>query len=788
MAPVSAPDRRTLVALALVAAGALLYEVTLVRLLSVALWYPFAFAALSTAMLGFGAAAVVLGLSERLRRARVDALLAVAALGVALTTAVGYPVWNVLPVDPMSLGNDRSQLVWLPLLLVLITLPFFAAGLFIARVFAAWPTFAPRLYAADLGGAAIGVLTYVVLLPQLGGPGTLFVAAALGGLAALCMTPDNLTMRVALATLVAALLGTATQIEKVVPLRVTENKLLGSRQAKELPRGSVWTLSSAIDVIEPSKTADPIIVIDGGTALSWVPRSPRDRSLPSASGLRALAYKLGPGRSTLVIGSGGGVEVQAALAAGSTRVLALEIDPAVNDLVRGRLNNILGGLFLRPEVELKTAEARAYLAASDERFDAIVAFHTISNAASSTGAMSLAESYLLTVEALRLLCNRLSDDGVLVISRPEPQLGRLLATLATAWPFEADLEGHVAVVTHNHVRPDFMAALVVTRRPMSVDNMDAIRAVAPGRVAYLPDGSGDTQAFLGAALRFALDGAGAARVAAASLPFRPATLTPVTDDRPFFNLYRPWHEITGEDIAAVLSSGERSRDRLEDLPVGQVAVLLLLAEATLLAALFLLPPWVALRRRAVPRRRTVSVALYFAALGFSYITVEIVLIQTLTRVLGEPALSMVAVLSVLLAASGGGSLLFADRLRLSPTRAALGAMLAALSVSLIVPWVASSVAGSPLPTRIITAVVMVVPIGMLMGVPFSAAMRHLEREDLVAWAWALNSLLSVAGSIGALILGSAFGFAWVAAIAALSYAGAAILGRSFGAVSTADSC
>ena len=41
-------------ALAAVAASALLLEVTLVRLLSVALWYPFAFAALATAMLGFG--------------------------------------------------------------------------------------------------------------------------------------------------------------------------------------------------------------------------------------------------------------------------------------------------------------------------------------------------------------------------------------------------------------------------------------------------------------------------------------------------------------------------------------------------------------------------------------------------------------------------------------------------------------------------------------------------------------------------------------------------------------
>jgi len=44
-----APDGRALGALFLVSASSLLLEVTLVRLLSVALWYPFAFSALATA-------------------------------------------------------------------------------------------------------------------------------------------------------------------------------------------------------------------------------------------------------------------------------------------------------------------------------------------------------------------------------------------------------------------------------------------------------------------------------------------------------------------------------------------------------------------------------------------------------------------------------------------------------------------------------------------------------------------------------------------------------------------
>lgn len=760
-------------ALALVAAAALLFEVTLVRLLSVALWYPFAFAAIATAMLGFGAAAVLYGLSARLRAAPPRQLLAVAAVAMAGAIALGYPAWNALPVDPMSLGADRTQLVWVPLLLLLLALPFACHGLFVAKSFGAWTASAARLYAADLGGAALGVALYVVLLPRLGGPGTLLAAASLAALASLLMLGDRLAARVAVALLIAGLLGAATHVERLLPLRITENKLLGSKLARTLPRGSLWTLSSAIDVIEPAKTADPIIVIDGGTALTWVPRALKDGSYPPASGLRALPYRLSPGRSTLVIGSGGGVEVQAALVSGSTRILAIEIDPAINALVTGRLNNILGGLFHEPAVELVTAEARSYLAATAERFDVIAAFHTISNAAASTGAMSLAESYLLTTEAMRLLFDRLSDGGVLVISRPEPQLGRLAFTLATAWPFADEIAHHVAVVTNSRAEPDFMAAVVVTRRPLSPADIDVIRSVTPGRIAFVPSGGGDRQAFFAAALARRPIGD-----LAAALPYRPATFTPATDDRPFFNLVRPWHELSLADVEDVLASGERSRDRLEDRPVGQVAVLLLLLEATLLAALLLIPPVLALKRRQIPRRRVLGTATYFGALGFAYITVEVVLIQTLTRILGEPSVSLLAVLAVLLAASGAGSLVLVGRLNLPPRLATLGALLAALFVALVVPQVADAAAAWPLVLRLVTASLLVLPAGFVMGAPFSAGMRPLEREDLVAWAWAVNSLLSVGGSIGALVLGSALGFTGAGVTAAAAYGLAALADRS----------
>ncbi len=771
-------DRRIFGAVALIAGGSLLLEVTLIRLLSVALWYPFAFAGIATAMLGFGSAAVVVSLSTRLRSLPIRTMLLWTALAFCLSAVTGYPIWNALPVAPMSLGTDATQIIWIGMLLVLITVPFVCAGMFISRIFAAWPAAAPKLYAADLGGATAGVLFYVVFLPLLGGPGTLFLAGSLGAVAALLLFDGGLHGRIGLALLATAVIGSATEVESVVPLRITENKLLGTDEAKRLPRGSIWTLSSAIDVIEPTDRSDPVIIIDGGTAMTHAPRAPRNRVLPAPRGLRALAYVLNPGASTLVIGSGGGVEVAAALGAGSKRILALEIDQAINDLVRGRLATITSGLFARPAVELRTAEARSYLAAHDETFDAIVAFHTISNAASSTGAMSLAEGYLLTEEAMALFLSRLSERGVLVMSRPEQQLGRLATTLAAVWPFASDVHRHVAIVTQTREQPAFLAVMVVSRRPLGRLDIEALRAEAPGRVVYMPDGSGDAQDYFAATLAWGHPEARSRITAAtATLPYRPATPTPVTDDRPFFNLYQPWSELELADIVEVLSSGVTSRARLEDLPVAQTAILLLLFEAILLALLFVIPPAVILRRSGVSSGRAARLAIYFAALGYAFITVEVVLIQKLTLIVGEPAWSMVAVLAVLLASSGLGSMFLAGSLGWSPTRGCIAAAGAALFVALLLPFIVGAAAALPFAVRLVVVVLLVAPVGFFMGVPFSAALKGIDRDDLVAWAWALNSLLSVGGSIAALVIGSSVGFAATALLSAAIYAGAAWAGK-----------
>jgi hypothetical protein len=452
--------------------------------------------------------------------------------------------------------------------------------------------------------------------------------------------------------------------------------------------------------------------------------------------------------------------------------LALEIDSAVNDLVRHELAAFSGGLFAHPEVELVDAEARSYLAATDERFDAIISFHTISNAALATGALGLAENYLLTTEAMATLLGRLADDGLLLVSRPEAQLARLARTIASAWPFAAPLQTHVLALAEAGPAPAFVSVLLVSRRPLTVTDEEAARQLA-GRVLYSPSGDGTEQALFATALDH-----GGATTAASQLG-RSHWLTPATDDRPFFNLHRAWADLRPSDFTRALSAGHDARLHLEDRPLAQVAALLVLLELLLLGVPLLVVPLRRLRKAGIEPRLLWRTGLYFGGVGVGFMLVEVALVQLLTRLTGLPAWSLVTVLATLLLGTGAGSLLLAERRGASAWRAAVGAAGIAIVVGVLVPPLVSALAPLGFAARIATAAVVVFALALPLGAPFATGLRHLPRRELVALAWGVNGLGSVAGTVGALIVSSAIGLSATALLAAVAYAFAAWCGRAW---------
>ena len=117
-------------------------------------------------------------------------------------------------------------------------------------------------------------------------------------------------------------------------------------------------------------------------------------------------------QSVLVLGSGMGNDVAAALRNGAGRVVAVEIDPLILRLGR-ELH--FEHPYASPRVHQVLDDARSYIQNSDDRFDLIVFSLLDSHTTSSHFSNIRIDNYVYTVEALRAAKRLLRDDGIFVV-------------------------------------------------------------------------------------------------------------------------------------------------------------------------------------------------------------------------------------------------------------------------------------------------------------------------------------------------------------------------------------
>jgi len=252
-----------------------------------------------------------------------------------------------------------------------------------------------------------------------------------------------------------------------------------------------------------------------------------------------------------------------------------------------------------------------------------------------------------------------------------------------------------------------------------------------------------------------------------------AYLRPATDDKPFFNRMKQFSS-PRLGFRSVLTAGANGY-----LPVAEVILAILLIQAVVIAGVMILLPLVRFSRRGLRAPGRWAFLMYFASLGLGFILIEIVLLQRLSLFLGQPIYTFSVVLAGLLIFTGAGSLL-AGRFQQVSRRKLSNALLAVVGAVLLTlvatPPILSSALGLALHWRVAVAILVVAPLGIALGVPFSTGLRLVDKEapPLVPWAWAINGFFTVIGSVGAMILGMAFGFTAVFIIAAACYVAALI--------------
>lgn len=150
--------------------------------------------------------------------------------------------------------------------------------------------------------------------------------------------------------------------------------------------------------------------------------------------------------------------------------------------------------------------------------------------------------------------------------------------------------------------------------------------------------------------------------------------------------------------------------------------------------------------------------------------VEVVLIQQLTLLVGSSAYALVTVLATLLVASGLGSRCSLRFARAVPFLAILGWL--ALDIVLFPALVRALTFASP-GARSVAAVLVVLPLGFFMGMPFPKATARVREQ--IDWGFAINGVGSVAGSTGVALIATEAGFRVALTVGGAFYALAMLL-------------
>jgi hypothetical protein len=758
------PSARVLLAIGLVAGCTLALQVLLTRLFAAVLFYHFGFLAISLALLGTGAGAIVVYLRPAwFERMSLQAALARSCVAFALLLA--FVPFVLVRLD-YTYGNDLTLrfVAVLGLACALSALTFLAGGVAIAIAIKAYARRVGRLYAADLAGAAIGALVVVPLMWTVPVP-TLLVGLGLpAAAAALLLGERRLAPAAGFAAVVLVVLSATTELTHVTPF---------VRGSSGDPVSDRWTpLNRVVGYPPPGDRGRLAYVFYDSVytpAMVRRPGQPLPDWKPLRLGPQSIGYALtGPGRA-LVIGGGGGRDILNALTSGQRRVDVVELNRAIRDTVDDDLRPWTSSPYSLPRVHVTVGDGRSNLASRDDRYDQVHIGFTDTLSANSAQAFALTEANLYTLEAFDEYFDHLAPGGVLNVSRLRRLVGdeALRATVLTLEALRRrgvrDPSRNVVVILGRDYFGGDFGTVLARLTPYSARELALARRLADERglgVAYAHGGP------------YRHEWAGLARASSPLAFCRSYRLDvcPPTDDKPFFFNMR------------------RLSDLGDSMPAGYFysidPVAILLATLGVLVVLSLVAFVLPLAAVRGPRRPPPGALLVFAAIGLGYLVLEVSLIQRFVLFLGFPTYALSIVLFSLLLFTGLGSLLSTrwERPRQTVVITLGAALILILAAAFGLQPLLTALIGLPFALRMAVAVALLAPFGLMLGTVMPVSLARIEElhPGSAPWAWGVNGVTSVVASVLAVAVAISLGFTAVTLVALACYGAALahlVLGR-----------
>ena len=798
---------------ALLAGSIIAYEITLVRLFSIAQWHHFAHMIISLALLGFGASGTAISLTQRWlmgSKSKSDVVgqrfhnaYTICGLLYSISVVGCFVLHQHVPFNPLMLVWQPSQALSIFALYLILSLPFFFGAACIGLALLQFAGNVSRLYFFDLFGSGIGALGVIFTMYLIPPAQNLTLVSAIGFCAVLIVSwgrwkAHHWQRVVLIAGFATAFIGYL--LFNPISIRISPYKGLSSTlnfpdtqilNERHSPLGVLHVVRSDLIRAVPGlslKTQHQIQPQLGlfTDAESMTAITDFSGGLSKLSYLgdttSAVAYHLIEPPRVLVLGAGGGGDVLNALYHGAVSVDAVELNPQVLELVAEEHNDFAGHIYAPDSpypVEVHVGEARGFVRATTKQYDLIQIALLDSVSASAAGTHALSESYLYTVESIIDLYQHLTPGGIISITRwlktPPRDMIRLFATTVEALE---QIDGVVPAQQLAMIRGWRTGTLLIKKGGFHAADQARIQDFCRERsfdVAYypqMPEAEANRYNQLAEPIYFRATQAILSDARKQFYEGYPFNIRPTTDNRPYFFQFLRFDSL----VQMVRTVG---RSAIPFIEWGYLLLIATLIQAVLVGLILILLPLFFLKREdaasithssrfTTPFREaeTWRVLGYFLSLGVGFMFIEMSFIQKFLLLLANPTYAVAVVLCAFLLFAGLGSLFSlklrtTKRLQRYPIAVAIGALsvLALVYLPLLPPIFHRFLASSDV-VKIMVSIGLIAPLAFFMGMPFPLGIDWLQKHQphLIAWAWGINGYASVVSAILATCLAIAFGF------------------------------
>ena len=779
-------DRFVFFGVAILAMATLLFEVLLTRIFAVTLWYHFGFLAISLALAGTSAGALLnyifqnklMGIQYKRNLTLCAVFFSIGATG---------SVW--LHLGTFFSGNSAGStfLINFFVLVMALFLTFFFSGLCISMALSRYSNQMGRIYFFDLCGAAIGSFLVVPLLTYLSGLALVFWVSALGFLAAALFTAHlkKYSMGLIIAAVLTLTLGLINDGAKI--LKITTVKSYKDLEFQQIEGDTIfekWSPVSRVTVLKSKKNLQGLntmlIQADAGAPATMVEyKDESTRLMAIKSDCQQVGQWLRPNSDILIIGSAGGLDISAAIALDQKKITAVEINPITAQLVTENYANFIGNIFQNPKVSLHVQEGRNFVAGSPDKYDLIQLSMIDSWAGSAAGAYIFNENSLYTVEAVEDYLKHLKPNGIIAITRYVVwgELLRLTNIFIEALERKGFKDAKLRIAVTSKDSSEIPRGTVLLKNGLfnnqELEKIEQVSANCRGNLIYLPGKKNDNdlnESWNAVNIRKILTIDSTER--AAYIENNKNNYSVSTDDKPFFffttrlqNVFNL--EMNKQDHAA----------RRYALPALYGALMVFSIVAVMSLLIFSIFSGLEVPRGFIYSLRSLT---FFAMIGAGFIFIEISLMQRLTIFLGHPTWSFILVLTVILFASGLGSFWsdrFSDKAKSALKCTTLAIVFLTGAYALILfdqfnSWMSASKA-----MRVLISAATLFPLGFLLGTCFPLGSQIIKRVHprLIPLGWAINGIFSVFASVCSLVIAINFGFKAALITGTICYLIAAIL-------------